>query len=262
MRTWYTHSDPNDALQILEFGYAPIGSNNKWGPGRRNFYILHYVLEGKGYFNGVSVEKGQGFLITPMMSVEYHPDTEQPWNYFWICFNGEAGHQLCKEHIDVDQNNIFEYDFQIPLKQMLGELCVSQTNLGNMYALSVFYKIISNHEQGKVFKNHYVEDAVWYMHMNYHQPITVTQVAEICGINDRYMYNLFMRHLKISPKQYLNNLRLKNAAHILKNSDCTVTEAAYSVGFTDVLTFSRFFSKHMKVSPSTYRKHKSAEVLK
>ncbi|MBE6777276.1 MAG: helix-turn-helix domain-containing protein [Ruminococcaceae bacterium] len=261
MYTWHTHSDPNDALQILEFGYDPVGLNNKWGPGRRNFYILHYVLDGKGYFNGTCIKKGQGFLITPMMSVEYHPDPAEPWNYFWICFNGKVGQELCQEYINADESGIFDFNFQIALKQTLGELYNREPTLGNMYALSLFYKILSNHEQSKVLKNPYVEEAVWYMHMNYHKPLTVTQVADVCGINDRYMYNLFMRHLGISPKQYLNNLRLKNAAHILKNSDCTITEAAYSVGFTDVLTFSRFFSKHMEVSPRAYRKRRKSEVL-
>ena len=171
------------------------------------------------------------------------------------------GFDIIGEYINADESGIFDFNFQIALKQTLGELYNREPTLGNMYALSLFYKILSNHEQSKVLKNPYVEEAVWYMHMNYHKPLTVTQVADVCGINDRYMYNLFMRHLGISPKQYLNNLRLKNAAHILKNSDCTITEAAYSVGFTDVLTFSRFFSKHMEVSPRAYRKRRKSEVL-
>ncbi len=254
MRTWHTHVNPKDTLQILEFGYEATGQNNKWGPGRRNFYILHYILDGKGFFRGVPVEKGQGFLITPMTTVEYHPDTKQPWSYFWICFDGKAGQQLYEKYIDTDENGIFDYNFQIPLKQTLGELCNQKPTLGNMYALSVFYKILSNHEQNRALKNHYVEEAIWYMHTNYHRPISVTELAKTCGINDRYLYNLFMHHLGTSPKQYLNKLRIDNAIHILKNSDCPITEVAYSVGFTDVLTFSRFFSKHIGISPSSYRK--------
>ena len=79
MRTWHTTVNENDDLQILQFGYEPVSAKAKWGPGRRNFYILQYVLEGKGYYNGIPVTKNQGFLIRPMTSAQYHPYPEEPW---------------------------------------------------------------------------------------------------------------------------------------------------------------------------------------
>ena len=74
MHIWHTGANPNDSLRVLQFGYESVGEKAHWGPGRRAFYVLHYVLEGEGYVGGVPVSGGQGFLITPSMSVEYHAD--------------------------------------------------------------------------------------------------------------------------------------------------------------------------------------------
>lgn len=254
MRIWHTAVNTEDDLQILQLGYEPVGKKAKWGPGRRNFYILHYVLDGKGYYNGIPVEHGQGFLLMPMMPVEYHPDPEDPWNYFWICFDGATGEKICQEHIHTDENGIFSYDFRSVITQKISELSEREQNLGQMYALSVFYSILSNHEKHQPRKNRYVDEAVSFINMNFHRPLTVEEIAQTCGIDDRYLYNLFVKHLGISPKQYLNKLRLDNAKQLLTGSDCTVTEVAFSVGFDDVLAFSRFFAKHTGQSPSAYRK--------
>lgn len=253
MRIWHTTADPGDDLQILQIGYEPVGHKAKWGPGRRNFYILQYVLEGKGYFNGTPVEKGQGFLMQPMMSVEYHPDPEQAWNYFWICFDGQTAKKLCDTYIHTDENGIFTFDFRSAITQKLKELTDRPANLGHLYAMSVFYSILANHEQTRPNKNPYVDQAVNYMQTNFHRPLTVEEVAATCGVDDRYLYNLFIKHLQISPKQYLNKLRLDNARQLLSSSDCSVTEVAFSVGFTDVLAFSRFFTKHTGTAPTAYR---------
>lgn len=254
MHTWHTTVEPNDNLQILQLGYEPIGKKAKWGPGRRNFYIIHYVLEGKGYFNGAPVEKGQGFLMQPMMSVEYHPDPEKPWNYFWICFAGPTARSLCDTYIHTDENGIFSYDFSPVITKIIRDLSQREQNLGQMYALSVFYSIISNHETPKTRRNRHVEAAVSFINMNFHRPLTVDEVAFACAVDDRYLYNLFVKHLGVSPKQYLNKLRLDTAKQLLSGSDCTVTEAAFSVGYDDVLVFSRFFAKHTGMSPTAYRK--------
>ena len=254
MRTWHTTVNENDDLQILQFGYEPVGVKAKWGPGRRNFYILHYVLEGKGYYNGFPVTKNQGFLIRPMTSAQYYPDPEESWKYFWICFAGVAGEKICQEHIHTDENGIFSYDFRPVLTQKVSELSEREQNLGQMHALSVFYSIVSNHEKHQPRQNRYVDEAVNFINLNFHRPLTVGEIAHTCGIDDRYLYNLFVKHMGISPKQYLNKVRIHNAKLLLDGSNCTVTETAMSVGFEDVLTFSRFFAKHTGMSPTAYRK--------
>lgn len=253
MRTWHTMMNPTDSLQILQFGYEPVGERAKWGPGRRNQYILHYVLEGKGYYNGTLVTKGQGFLIRPMESTHYYPDTTEPWRYLWVCFSGDDAQKICNDHITTDENGIFTCKSEAV--DILHTLQNNTPLIGQMLALSLFYRMISWHETPKTTaKNRYVDGAVEYMNQNFHRPLSVAEVAKSQNVDDRYLYNLFVKHLGISPKQYLNDLRLNTAKQLLDTGNCSITEVAVSVGFSDVLAFSRFFTKHAKMSPTAYQK--------
>ena len=92
------------------------------------------------------------------------------------------------------------------------------------------------------------------MKTHIYRQITITEVARALKISDRYMYNLFIKHLGISPKQYLNRLKIDCAQGLLKKTDDSISEIAASIGFHDVLVFSRFFKDHIGISPTEFRK--------
>ena len=51
------------------------------------------------------------------------------------------------------------------------------------------------------------------------------------------------------------NQKIEKAKRLLKSVNYSITEVAVSCGFLDVLSFSRFFSKKVGVSPTEYRKN-------
>ena len=117
---------------------------------------------------------------------------------------------------------------------------------------------MSYHEKKEEFYgNKYVIEAKKYIERNFHLKITVSEIAQALYIDDRYLYNLFIKHEGKSPKKYLNDLRLQNACSMLRTGKYSITEVAVSVGFSDVLAFSRFFSNHMKISPTLYKNGKT-----
>ena len=59
--------------------------------------------------------------------------------------------------------------------------------------------------------------------------------------------------LLLNTKEYINKVKLRYAENLLQNSNNSIIEIAASVGFDDVLSFSRFFSKKKGISPSNYR---------
>lgn len=235
-----------------------VSEEARWGPGARNQYIIHYVLKGRGYFNGVLVEREQGFLIRANELVQYYGDTNDPWQYFWVIFTGTASEEVCREHLCTDENGIFCYGFSAELNEFI-ENSFSEKSISQAKALSIFYHILSLCEKKMPsVSNHYVADAKDYINICLHRPFSVSDIALELGISDRYLYNLFMKYEGKSPKQYINEVKLRNAEMLLKNSHCTVAEVAVSVGFYDPLAFSRFFSKKKGVSPSEYRKRHSS----
>ncbi|WNJ21508.1 two-component regulator propeller domain-containing protein [Pontibacter sp. G13] len=57
-----------------------------------------------------------------------------------------------------------------------------------------------------------------------------------------------------TPKKLINSYRLKRAAQLLKDSDRSVSEIAYSVGFRDPKYFSRLFKEQYEMVPQEFAK--------
>lgn len=256
MRTIIITGKQISDLRVCEFGYAEDTKDTFWRGGYRNQYIIHYVLAGKGYYNGNPVHANQGFIIEPQTNCEYHYDSEEPWKYFWMKPEGSLALDICKNHITADENYIFEYNFPSFLFNLAEKILfdTSKTILSETAALSHFFKIISLHNSTlDSEKNQYVENAKNYIELNMHRQISIKDIAAIQNISDRYLYNLFIKHEGVSPKQYLSDVRLKFAKNMLETSDLSITNIADSVGYNDVLAFSKFFSSHVGISPSDYK---------
>ena len=69
---------------------------------------------------------------------------------------------------------------------------------------------------------------------------------------------MFIKHLGLSPNDYLTQYRINRACSLLRNSKLTISNIANSVGYDDPLYFSRVFKKVKGVSPSIYLKNADA----
>lgn len=258
----FTEFNQSAGLYVKSYGFEDISCNAHWGWGRRDAFILHYVMAGEGFFNAHKVKSGQGFLITPNMMHEYHSSKDRPWKYFWVIFSGEDAATICEKYIDADKNNIFDFArFELKVIDLVTNIMAGARRFTESQALGYFYLLISCHESATEFVgNHHIQLAKKYMKTHIYRHIAITEVARTLGISDRYMYNLFIKHLGISPKQYLNNLKIDHAQSLLKTTNDTISEIATSIGFYDVLTFSRFFKKHVGISPKEFRRRNKSKI--
>jgi len=78
-------------------------------------------------------------------------------------------------------------------------------------------------------------------------------VADVHGINVRYLSRLFKRFGNITPHEYIMRLKLNKAARLLLTSHLSVKQVAQRVGFEDPYHFSRNFKKFHGLAPRHYR---------
>ena len=71
----------------------------------------------------------------------------------------------------------------------------------------------------------------------------------VVGLSPRQLERLFQRYVGMSPKQYLNGLRLERARALLTETDLPVSEVAYGCGFNATNTFTKAFRQRYGVSP-------------
>jgi len=251
---------PGPLLNINAIGYAGSETVTRFGPGQRNEYIIHYVLSGKGYFNGNPVTGGYGFLITPGMMEEYYPDSEEPWEFLWATSNSPQMADLYPYFHADGKTHIFQYQDPQILRRMADRVVLNRnTAYSSFEMLEFFMGIFKQHgncrgaQQTKGAADLYAEAAVNYINNNLYNAITVKELTEITGISQPYLFKIFTEKFGKSPKQYISDRKLLYAQKLLRETDLTVTQIAASVGFGDVLAFSKFFAGHVGVSPRKYR---------
>ena len=90
---------------------------------------------------------------------------------------------------------------------------------------------------------------------NYAHTFSVEALAEMSGLSCSHFRALFKKNTGESVLKFQNRLKIAKACDLLKSGACNVTEAAYTVGFSDVYYFSRLFKKITGQSPSHYLKN-------
>ena len=126
---------------------------------------------------------------------------------------------------------------------------------------SLLYELfyyIKCHEHGDSPRNLTDESrlkcAVDHIHANYRSDrINIKDLAELCALSQTYFRRLFKKVYGLSPVQYLIDLRLDFASHLLQSGLYTVSETATRSGFADTKYFSRIFKSRFSISPKQYQ---------
>ena len=99
-----------------------------------------------------------------------------------------------------------------------------------------------------------IADIIDFIEEHYRDPLTLSTLSKKAGMNEKYFCRFFKEFTNITPIDYINRLRIENAAHSLLEAGFTVTEAALDNGFNDISYFSKIFKKYKGVSPKRYSK--------
>lgn len=98
-----------------------------------------------------------------------------------------------------------------------------------------------------------VGSALRYMETSFDGPITLSEVAEYAGVSAEYLSRQFKEETGVKFVVYLNNLRLKNALHLLETTNLKVYEVAERVGYSNLSYFSTVFKKNFGQNPFDYK---------
>lgn len=88
---------------------------------------------------------------------------------------------------------------------------------------------------------------------SYAEPLNGEDLADMVGLNANYLSSLFATHTGKSLTAYINELRIKRAAELLKESNEKELNIAFTVGFESLSTFTRLFKQQMQLTPTRFR---------
>ncbi|MFC7531338.1 helix-turn-helix domain-containing protein [Actinoplanes sp. GCM10030250] len=92
----------------------------------------------------------------------------------------------------------------------------------------------------------------------YAQPLDVPTLARIAHVSEAHFTRTFRATFGETPHRYLQRRRVERAMFLLRETDRSVTDICFQVGFGSLGTFSRTFRSIVGRSPRDYRKGAAA----
>ena len=81
-------------INPMQFGSEICSPSHSFGPALRTYWLLHYVVSGKGHFRikdrEYTVTAGNIFVIPPFVETYYEADSRDPWEYIWVGFTADS----------------------------------------------------------------------------------------------------------------------------------------------------------------------------
>ena len=98
-----------------------------------------------------------------------------------------------------------------------------------------------------------IKKIVMLIEEKYFSDIKLNDIADEYFINTSYLSQLFLQETKKNFKQYLCEVRINNAKHLLENTSFSTSRVAELIGYNDRAYFSKAFTKHVGMTPAQYR---------
>ncbi|WP_400261933.1 helix-turn-helix domain-containing protein [Sphingobacterium sp. SG20118] len=132
----------------------------------------------------------------------------------------------------------YYFDFLVSIKKLLPQL--------NSNALPIVLPTSTDQRMLEVIR--YLED-------NLAEQITLKHISDRFYMSERSMSRIFQTQLHVSFLQYFKTLRMIKAIEMLLQTNVSITEIAFAVGYDTVGSFSNTFQTFTHSRPSDLRKN-------
>ena len=263
---YYTH-DEDDAqyCYVVSLGHEMGSPCHVMGPRAINRFIIHYVMNGHGYYNDKEVHAGQIFITHPYAEHTIRHSSDAPLEFYYIGISGTGTEELMKRTGFFTLPDVIDFSFaeRIPPIFYDALYCTHPNTDIELYLLGVFYKLMALHKEenantlagfAKLDSYAYYKAARKFIDDYLLDGITPNDVATHLHISPSYLRAIFSKYCKYSLRELLIRRRIECAASRLTYDNYSVTEAAALVGYEDYTLFSKLFKKYTGVSPQVYKK--------
>ncbi|MBB6733627.1 AraC family transcriptional regulator [Cohnella zeiphila] len=259
--------EKSGGLWAIRAGRNKAKPNYQVGPKVIECYSVHAVLGGSvtlAYGDGaVRLKGGDLFCLFPGLRYSYQlAENEDPLRMYWLAFQGDQAERLV-ERIGFSREEPYvigrwTQEHERTMMSIHG-LMRDQAEYDEallqlrLYQLFVTMSRQAGSQPKTLRTADWLERGIQYMNTHYTENIAVADVAEVAGVHRSHLYQECIRLLGISPLQYIIKLRMERGEELLRNNGLSVTDIALSVGYPDLFSFSRAFSKYYGMSPTQYQ---------
>lgn len=242
---------------------------NRFQPHWHEHIELLYFLSGSGQLtcDGRVYPVGAGDLVV-VNSTEIHSFLSKHNNrYICILVYPEFFSDVSFDKKAIIENIIHNDDYIKGIFEKIVEYIRHKKTAGDMLLKGAVYYLMAHLVDKYIVTNLTREDAVLkarrlkrlntvleYISENYQKKITTADLAKLCYVTEAHFCRFFKDSIGKSAVEYVNEFRIEKALVLLKETEESITEIAFEVGFSDSNYFSRTFKKLKNKTPLEYRK--------
>lgn len=160
------------------------------------------------------------------------------WKQFPIC------------HDILHALNTFIFEYSKKMKNADVTLGAQETILVHWLIRSILGE---NYDMRSVSTNYAVARAQQYIELHYQEKITVNYLAELGNLSVSSFNRIFKKETKMTPMDYLIEIRLEKSKKLLRRKEIPMTEIAMRCGFSSSAHFSSSFKRSYEITPTEYR---------
>lgn len=219
----------------------------------KGLYGISFAIDGEAVYrhNGKTYVSDKDHVILYPQGKDYIMECTKPGSFTLVNFEAE-GYDL-EEFLCIKIPHVEKFikDHEVITK-------ISSLKLPNwrLEVMSILYNTLS-----RVIKYTDVNSsfpALWaavdYIRDNIRNPeLSIQGMANAVGFSEVHFRKLFKKSYGISPKQYLQNLRLDMAKNLLETGNVSISNIATECGYSSIYYFSKLFKEKTGYSPYAYR---------
>ncbi|MDQ8737157.1 AraC family transcriptional regulator [Paenibacillus sp. LHD-38] len=241
------------------------------GPRRIESYSLHIVKEGMVRVEwdpekSVTLSSGDIFCLFPMRTYTYYAiEGEPPPKMSWIVIDGPRAAEILKPTGISSENPFLEgkwtQEAELAVNGLFRLMRGTETETANVLSLemqSLLYCLFAALCR-TVPKAQSLETADWvkqsmsYIRQHALEGITVQQAARTAGMNRTYYSVAFAKKVGMSPNDFITQVRMDSAKRLLAETNASITEVAFTTGYSSLYAFTRTFKNRFSLTPTAYR---------
>ena len=123
------------------------------------------------------------------------------------------------------------------------------TNIVEEILFNIYLNPTDQNDEMKLMVHPAIKSAIKYINEHYTENITVDELSAVACVTKSHLHHLFMEHMKISPKKFINMKRLSKAQKRI-NAGEKPTVIYTESGFSDYGTFFRNYTSYFGYTPS------------
>jgi AraC-like DNA-binding protein len=228
-----------------------------------------YISDGEGAFRAedktYTIKAGSMLLLLPGMKHSYKPRYETGWHEYWVGFTGSFFNSLVNEGVLSRDRVFFEIglrDYILSIFMRIFEEVRSRQPLYQVKASSQVYLLLAellSYERRKEHPDYskqqqIVEKVKFYMEENIDKKINIASIAQDAGLNASRLNDVFKAYTSMTPYHYYIQIKINRACRLLEQTDLSIKEAAFKLGFDDQYYFSRLFKQKTGIPPSRWKR--------